>query len=183
MRSPIYFLCAMAFSLAKGQDVLPILYYVPPTMGCNGVVAVALPVWNGCIGQGGAWMMTPMGCASDAWWASADTAFIPICSDPCEFVIADDFGNACMCSVGSPTSIDARSDRPTWGAYRTNDVIVITSDNVLEGPMCRVYNVYGQLIMERQFSSGSRWEIAMPWTDQVLFIALYTKDRTVVRRI
>jgi hypothetical protein len=107
MRVHALLTCVILSTALKAQGILPVLYYVPPTMGCNGVVAIDLPVWNGCIGGGGGPMtMTPMYFANvGGSWTSADTVFIPICDDPCEIVITDDFGNACMCSVRIPTAM------------------------------------------------------------------------------
>ncbi|MBS1939530.1 MAG: hypothetical protein JST38_01445 [Bacteroidetes bacterium] len=184
MRIVLLLGCVMLASMVRAQGVLPILYYIPPTSGCNGLVAIDLPTWNGCVGGGtGGYMITPMGCASFAWWAVADTAFIPICSDPCEIVILDDFGNACMCSVGFTTSVSEVPVQARLGLFRTGGDLLITSTIPLTSPLCRIYGSSGQLIFERSLPTGSKWEFPIHSMSQLLIVTIISHDQVLTGHI
>jgi hypothetical protein len=124
-----------------------------------------------------------MGCTSFAWWAVADTAFIPICSDPCEIVILDDFGNACMCSVGFPTGVPESPKQTGVILSRSAGEIIIESPAPLSNAICRIYGATGQLIIERGLPSGSKWELPIPSAAQILIVQIISNGRALVARI
>lgn len=182
MRIKVIAACMLLGGFTQGQSILPIYYYIAPTIGCNGVVALGLPDWNGCIGGGGAMMVYPMGCMGSTW-ASGDTAFIGICSDPCQIVIMDDFGNACMCSVGFPTAVLELSGAPRCRFSRSADNLVIVSPIALINATCRIYNISGRLILEQALSFGSKWELPMPSTYELLIVMVVSNGRTWIGRV
>lgn len=183
MRSLLFVGITILASLVKAQGILPILYYTPPTMGCDGVIAFDLPTWNGCVGGGsGPWICTPVGCAVKGAWASGDTAFVQVCSEPCNVVVFDDFGTACMCSVGFPTSLDESPQAAGLRISRSSNGLTISSPITLTSPTCRIVGNTGQLILEQGLNSGSWWQLAHVPEGQVLIVTITSKEQTFVGR-
>jgi hypothetical protein len=177
---------AMISAALNAQDILPVLYYIPPTMGCNGVVALSLPVYNDCIGGGGGAMtMWPMYCINmGGAWTNADTVFIPLCNDPCEFAIMDDFGNACMCSVGLPTTVaSAIPSSLQWSISRSDGRLDIHSAMHVKKALCRVFSATGQLLTERALPPGLDWRVLIPGTSQLLVITITSEGSLFVARM
>lgn len=107
-------LLALLSCPASAQITLTTYYVVPPTSGCNGLVAMgpASNMWSGGCTPPYMYVAEPSGCAqaSTGWppfWISGDTVYTNLCSTPCELSIWDAGGSQCvlLCQIGLNMSV------------------------------------------------------------------------------
>lgn len=157
-------LCTVVANLvgASGQQVLPLLSYVPPTSGCNGVAAFNLNLWNNCLGAGSAtFTVSPLGCTQMSSWSSNDTMFIAVCSDPCEITILDGLSNICVCGWNFVTSVE-ESEMPELNIVRSDNVISLTTSRVISDATLSIYSPSGALLANYNLPTGEFWNFHVP---------------------
>ncbi len=98
-------LLAVTASVAlRAQTVLTTYYVIPPTSGCNGVLAVGPVIGNPCFSMFFTYTYTPSSptpCgAFQGGGINGDTAFFPLCSVPCDVTIFDPNSGA-ICNTNS----------------------------------------------------------------------------------
>jgi|GEM_PF-6193036 len=179
MRYWIMVACAFTAVALRGQGtILPLLYYTPPTSGCNGVAAF-LDSTSNCFQ--GIYTISPMGCVNGIN-ISGDTAFFSICSVPCEVVYLDGWGLPCICGLGFPTSLLERREASLLTLSRMDDDLVITAPHTLSDPWCRIYGSSGRVLVQERLPSGTKWRIDVAGLEQFLIVELRTAEHALVGR-
>ena len=171
--------CVCTVIALRGQTILPLIYYNPPTSGCNGVAAF-LDTTQNCFQ--GSYTMSPMGCAPSST-VSGDTIFFSICSAPCEVVLMDGWGLPCVCGLGLMMGVPERNEVARLVVSRTNDELVITSPQALTEPWCRIYGISGRTLRQDRLGSGTRWVIDIAGMERFLILELRSADGVLVGRL
>lgn len=107
-------LAALLSITAAAQITLTTYYVLPPTSGCNGLVAMgpASNMWGeGCTAPY-LYVVEPSGCAQGPdgftpFWISGDTVYSTLCSTPCQLSIWDASVGECviLCQLPVITSL------------------------------------------------------------------------------
>lgn len=110
---------------AMAQITLNTYYVLPPTSGCNGLVAMgpASNMWSGGCTAPYMYVVEPNGCAQGPdgftpFWVSGDTVYTNLCSTPCQLSIWDGSVGECVILCQLPVVTSAQETSMEAGAIR-----------------------------------------------------------------
>ena len=151
---------------SSAQTTITTYYVIPPTSGCNGVWAIDYPTFLGCSAV--TYMWNPINCGTMTGATfNGDTMYIPLCAVPCALTMIDMNGNTCICSTGTPTSIEPKELLKTRVSLFPNILtnaheLTVALDANYKLLSFRIYNGAGQTVFAQELSAPNQSVVLKP---------------------